>query len=91
MLMEIMLIKKVIFKNCDPFISCISKIDNTQVDNAKDIDIIMQMYNLTEHSDNYSKTCGSLRQYCEYILTINNNDDIVEFNGANATNSIKFK
>ena len=91
MLMEIMLIKKVIFKNCDPFISCISKIDNTQVDHAKDIDIIMQIYNLTEYSDNYSKTYGSLWQYCEYILTINNNDDIVEFNRANTTNSFKFK
>ena len=32
-------------------------------DNAKDIDIVMPMYNLTEHSDNYSKTSGSLWQY----------------------------
>ena len=31
--------KKVIFKNCAPFTCCISKINNTQVDNAKDIDI----------------------------------------------------
>ena len=29
--------KKVIFKNCAPFTDCISKINNTQVDNAKDI------------------------------------------------------
>ena len=35
--------KKVIFKNCAPFTNCISEIDNTQVDNAKDID--MSMYN----------------------------------------------
>ena len=29
--------RKVIFKNCAPFTNCISKINNTQVDNAKDI------------------------------------------------------
>ena len=52
--------KKVIFKNCAPFTNCRSEIDNTQVDNAKDIDIEMPMYNLIEYSDNYSKTSGSL-------------------------------
>ena len=57
--------KKVIFKNCAPFTDCISKINNTQVDNAKDIDIVMPMYNLIEYSDNYSKTSGSLSQYCK--------------------------
>ena len=55
--------KKVIFKNCAPFTDCISKINNTQVDNAKDIDTIMPMYNLVEYSDNYSKTSGSLSHY----------------------------
>ena len=55
--------KKVVFKNCAPFTDCISKINNTQVDNAKDIDIVMPMYNLIEYSDNYSKTSGSLWQY----------------------------
>ena len=40
--------KKVIFKNCAPFTNSISEINNTQVDNAKDIDIVMPMYNLTE-------------------------------------------
>ena len=53
-------IKKVIFKNCAPFTNCISEINNTQLDNAKDIDIVRSMYNLIEHSDNYSKTSGSL-------------------------------
>ena len=55
--------KGVIFKNCDPFIDCISEINNTQIDNAKDIDIVMPMYNLIEYSDNYAKTTGSLWQY----------------------------
>ena len=52
--------KKVIFKNCAPFTNCISKINNTQIDNAEYIDIVMLMYNLIEYSDNYSKTFGSL-------------------------------
>ena len=41
-------IKKVIFKNCASFTNCISKINNTQIDNAKFIDIVMPMYNLIE-------------------------------------------
>ena len=48
--------KKVIFKNCTPFTNCISEINNTLVDNAKDIDIVMPMYNLIECSGNYLKT-----------------------------------
>ena len=48
--------KKVIFKNCAPFTNCISKINNTQIDNAEYIDIVMPMYNLIEYSDNYSET-----------------------------------
>ena len=55
--------KKVIFKNCAPFTKCISRINNTDIDNAQDIDIVMPMYNLIEYSDNYSKTSGSLWQY----------------------------
>ena len=55
--------KEIIFKNCAPFTDCISEINNTQVDNAKDLDVVMLMYNLIEYSDNYSKTPGSLWQY----------------------------
>ena len=55
--------KGVAFKNCAPFTNCISEINNAQVDNAKDIDIVMPMYNLIEYSDNYAKTTGSLCQY----------------------------
>ena len=55
--------KGVIFKNCAPFTKCISRINNTEIDNAKDIDIVMSMYNLIEYSDNYSKTSGNLWQY----------------------------
>ena len=53
----------VAFKNCAPFTICISEINNTQIDNCKDIDIVMPMYNLIEYSNNYAKTSGSLWQY----------------------------
>ena len=55
--------KKVIFKNCAPFPSCITEINKTQVNNAKDIDIVMPMYNLKEYSNVYMKTSGNLWQY----------------------------
>ena len=48
--------KKVAFKNCAPFTECISKINNTQIDNDKYIDVIRPMYNLIEYNDNVSKT-----------------------------------
>ena len=51
------------FKNCAPFTNGISEINNTQINNAKDIDIVMPMYNLLEYSDHYAKTSGSLWQY----------------------------
>ena len=52
--------KDVAFKNCAPFAKCINRINNTEIGNAKDIDIVMPVYNLIEYSDNYSKTSGSL-------------------------------
>ena len=55
--------KGIAFKNCAPFINCINEINNTQIDNAKDIDIVMPMYNLIEYSDNYAKATGRLWQY----------------------------
>ena len=51
----------------------------------------MPMYNLIEYSDNYSKTSGRLWQYCKDIPAVNNNGDIIDFNGANATDSFNFK
>ena len=55
--------KGVVLKNCAPFTKCISRINNTHIDNAQDIDILMSMYNLIEYSDNYSRTSASLWQY----------------------------
>ena len=68
--------KKVIFKNCAPFTDCIIQINNTQVDSAKYIDIVMPMYNLIEYSDNYSKTSWSLWQYCKKISAVYDDGNI---------------
>ena len=53
----------IIFKNCAPFVNCKTKINNKEIVNAKNIDIVMRMYNLIEYSDNYSKTSGGLWKY----------------------------
>ena len=47
--------KGVRFKNCAPFTDCISEINNTQINDAKDIDV-MPIYNSIKYSDTYSKT-----------------------------------
>ena len=83
--------KKVIFKNWAPFTNYINEINNTPIDNAKDIDIVMPMYNLIEYSDNYAKTTGSLWQYCKDIPARNNNNEITEFTWGNTTDSFNFK
>ena len=83
--------KKVIFKNCAPFTNCISQISNTDLDNAKYLDIVMPMYNLIEYSDNYSKTSGNLWQYTKYIPAVDDNNAVVNFSNNNLTDSFNFK
>ena len=66
--------KEEIFQNCAPFTDHISKINNTQTDNAKDLHVVIPMYNLIKYRENYSKTSGSLWQY----YRDDPNDNIVE-------------
>ena len=51
----------------------------------------MPMYNLIEYSDNYSKTSGSLWQYCKEIPAVDDDGDIVNFNEDNAIDWFNFK
>ena len=51
----------------------------------------MPMYNLIAYSNNYSKSLGSLWQYCKEIPAVNNEEAIVNFDGVNATDSFNFK
>ena len=48
--------KDIAFKNNAPFRSCITKVNNTLMDNSEDLDIVMPMYNLLEYSQDYSMT-----------------------------------
>ena len=50
---------KLAFENNAAFVSCISKINNTLIDNAEDLDVVMPMYNLLQYSKNFSKITGS--------------------------------
>ena len=71
---------KLTFKKNALFQSCISKINNTFLDNVEDLDIVMPMYNLLEYSDNYFIT-GSLWNYYRDEV----NDD------ANENNAVRIK
>ena len=48
------------------------------MDNVKDIDVLILMYNLIEYSDNYLKISGSLWQYCRNKLAVNTDTNIVD-------------
>ena len=48
--------KKVIFKNCVPFNDWITETNNTKIDDAQKVDVVMAMNNLIEYSDSYSNT-----------------------------------
>ena len=57
---------QVVFKYGARFNDCMSEINNTQIDNAKDIYVVMPMYSLTEYNNNYSRAPGDLWQYYKY-------------------------
>ena len=50
-------------KNCAPFTKCNLEINDEHVDTAENLDIVMPMYNLIEHSDNYQDSSATLYQY----------------------------
>ena len=61
--------RNLVLKNNPPFISCISKINNVLIDKVEYLDIVMPMYNLIEFDKFYSKTSGTLWNYCKDIST----------------------
>ena len=65
---------QVAFKKCTLFTKCITKIDGTTINDAEDLGLVMQMYNLIEYSSNYSETTGSLWFYSKGEATKFNND-----------------
>ena len=53
----------VTFKNCAPFTRCVTHINDEHVETAENLDIILNLYNLLEYSDNYPDSSGSLYQF----------------------------
>ena len=82
--------RKAAFKNCAPFRTWITQINETFVDEAKHINITMPMYNLIEYSDNYSDTSGSLRQFKRDEQPKENNGNISNVS-TNNSSSFKYK
>ena len=82
--------KEVIFKYCACFTDSITEINNTQVDDAQKIDVVMPIYNLIEFSDAYSKTSRSLWQYYRDEPALDNNGNIIDYPDDN-NNSALFK
>ena len=60
------------------------------VETADNLDIIMNLYNLIEYSDNYSGSSGSLWQYKRDEQNMNNAGNIDSVN-ANDSSSFKYK
>ena len=55
--------KDIVLKNNAPFRSCISKINKTLIDNAKELYVVMPMCNMLEYGHNYLMISGSLWNY----------------------------
>ena len=81
--------RPVILKNNAPFVSCITRINGEFIEDADDLDIVMSMYNLLEHSKNYRKTIGSLYNY--YRDELSNDADDNNFDNIKVVNSNTFK
>ena len=81
--------RPLILKNNASFVSCIARINGELIEDADDLDIVMPMYNLLEHSKNYRKTIGSLYNYYRDELTNDANDN--NFDNRNVVNSEAFK
>ena len=64
----------VAFKNCAPFCTCRTEINDVFIDEGNHIYIAMPMYNLIEYSNNYSDTSGSLWQFKRDEVPNNNAD-----------------
>ena len=75
---------KVAFTNCAPFEKCRTEINETFVDEAEHINIVMPMYNLVEYSDNYSDTSGSLWHFNKDEQPKENNQNLSNLSADNS-------
>ena len=54
---------KMAFKNCAPFINYRVEINDTQVEYANNLNVIMPVYSLLEYSDNFSESTSTLQNF----------------------------
>ena len=80
----------VAFKNCAPFTRRVTHKNDEHVETAKNLDIIMPMYNLIEYSDNYADSSRTLYQFKRDESSINNAGNILNVTLDNST-SFKYK
>ena len=85
--------KKVALKNSATFFNCVLKINNQLIENVKDLDTVMPMYNLLYYSKNVRNTTGSFWNYYPNIPSSeydNNNRDRIFYSIKNS-NSFDYK
>ena len=75
---------QVSFKNSAPFTKCITKIDETTIDEVEDLDLVIPIYNLKKYNSNNSETTESLWFYSKdgttnFSNNIENSDNFKSF------------
>ena len=76
---------RVAIKNCQPFIRTTFKLNDEQVDTADNLDLLMNLYNMLEYSDNYADTTGSLSQYKRPEKSKGNNNALADLTVNNSS------
>ena len=76
--------------NCPPFIKSVIHLNDEHVEDSDNLDLIMNMYNLIEYSDNYEVSTASLYQFKRQRQSYNDNGNTIDLNGNNST-SFKYK
>ena len=81
---------KVCFKTCSSFIRYVKHLNDEHVETAENLDLIMNLYNLIEYSENYEQSSRSLWQYQRDVQNITAARNIGNFN-TNDSSSFKYK
>ena len=78
---------QVAFKNCHPFTKSVIHLNDKHVENSDNLDMIMNMYNLIEYSDNYEDSTASLYHLKRQEQSYNDNGNIVDLSLNNSSSS----
>ena len=80
----------VCFKNCSLFTRSAIHLNDEHIEKVDNLDLIMELYNLTKFSDNYSDSTGTLFQFKRSKQNLNAAGNIDNVN-ANDSSSFKYK